>query len=152
VRESDTPIYFYTKTGEYFELSNFAPFGFEEGGVYWPTVEHYFHAQKFPDAAASAYRERIRCAATAKDAKNLGRTREIPIRADWDQVKDDVMLHALRRKFAIPRLRELLLATGERPLVEASPFDDYWGAGSAGNGRNRLGELLAQVRAELRSR
>jgi ribA/ribD-fused uncharacterized protein len=150
VTDPEPPIYFYTKTGEYFELSNFAPFGFEEGGVYWPTVEHYFQAQKFPEAPA--HRERIRRAATPREAKNLGRTREIPIRPDWDQVKEEVMLRALRSKFAAPRLRELLLATGERPLVEASPFDSYWGSGNAGTGRNRLGELLARVRAELRSR
>jgi predicted NAD-dependent protein-ADP-ribosyltransferase YbiA (DUF1768 family) len=34
------PIYFYSKTVEYFELSNFSPHGFELDGAYWPTVEH----------------------------------------------------------------------------------------------------------------
>jgi len=42
------PIKFYSKTTAYRELSNFAPFGFEDDGVYWPTVEHYFQVQKFP--------------------------------------------------------------------------------------------------------
>ena len=149
---ADDPIYFYTRTSDYFELSNFAPLGFEEDGVYWPTVEHYFQAQKFQGDAAAAHRERIRRARSPKEAKDLGRTREIPIRSDWDQVRDDVMLHALRRKFANLRLAELLLATGARPLVEASPIDDYWGSGAHGNGRNRLGELLAQVRREIGER
>jgi N-glycosidase YbiA len=36
------PIKFYSKTTAYQELSNFAPFGFEDDGVYWPTVEHYW--------------------------------------------------------------------------------------------------------------
>lgn len=51
------PIYFYTKTNPFFELSNFAPFGLEAEGVYWPTVEHYFQAQKFTDVG---HQERIR--------------------------------------------------------------------------------------------
>jgi hypothetical protein len=37
------------------------------------------------------------------------------------------------------------------PLVEASPFDAYWGCGRSGKGKNRLGQLLMQVRAKLRS-
>src|SRR5215471_18519114 len=31
------PIRFYSKIAAYHELSNFAPFGFEADGVYWPT-------------------------------------------------------------------------------------------------------------------
>jgi N-glycosidase YbiA len=64
-------------------------------------------------------------------------------------VKDSIMLGAVRNKFAAGELRELLLGTGDRPLVEASPFDSYWGCGRSGKGKNRLGELLMQARAEL---
>jgi len=143
------PIRFYSKIAAYHELSNFAPFGFEADGVYWPTVEHYFQAQKFPGAVSAAYREKIRAAKTPKEAKALGRTRNIAIRPDWEEVRDGVMLAALRKKFAAGELRELLRATGDRPLVEASPFDSYWGCGRSERGKNRLGELLMQVRSEL---
>jgi len=143
------PIRFYSKTVAYRELSNFAPFGFEEDGVYWPTVEHYFQAQTFSGSENDAYREKIRAAKTPKEAKALGRTRSIPIRPDWEEAKDSIMLAALRKKFATGAVRALLLATGDRPLVEASPFDNYWGCGRSGKGKNRLGQLLMQVRAEL---
>ena len=143
------PIYFYSKTEAYAELSNFAPFGFEEDGVYWPTVEHYFQAQKFPGEGNAEIRERIRRAASPKQAKTLGRSRRHPIRTDWDDVRDEFMRHALRRKFERPELRALLLGTGRRPLVENSPSDSYWGAGRSCRGRNRLGELLMELRAEL---
>ncbi len=139
------PVYFYTRSMPFFELSNFCPPGLEDGGVYWPTVEHFFQAQKFSDAA---HRERIRRAATPKVARELGRSRVHPIRDDWDEVRESVMLHALRIKFAKGPVRELLLSTGERPLVEASPVDYFWGAGQDGSGLNRLGILLQQVRAE----
>lgn len=59
------------------------------------------------------------------------------------------MLHALRQKFRRPELGALLVGTGTRQLVEASPHDDYWGCGRRGNGRNRLGPLLMTLRAEL---
>jgi ribA/ribD-fused uncharacterized protein len=59
------------------------------------------------------------------------------------------MLHALTKKFAAGKARALLLATGDRPLVETSPFDAYWGCGRSGKGKNRLGQLLMQVRAKL---
>lgn len=61
------------------------------------------------------------------------------------------MLHGLRRKFTHPKLARVLLATGERPLAENSPTDAYWGVGPTGDGRNRLGVLLMQVRGELQN-
>lgn len=59
------------------------------------------------------------------------------------------MLKALRLKFQRAELKAILLGTGERALVEASPFDHFWGAGQDGSGQNRLGRLLEQVRREL---
>jgi predicted NAD-dependent protein-ADP-ribosyltransferase YbiA (DUF1768 family) len=63
------PVYFYTRSMPYWGLSNFAPPGLECGGVYWPTVEHYFQAQKFQDSVA---REKIRTAGTPQDGENAG--------------------------------------------------------------------------------
>ena len=139
-------IYFYTKNDPFYELSNFAPFGFEYDGVYWPTVEHFFQAQKFLDPE---HRERIRRASSPRDARALGQSRAIPIRADWEAAREDVMYQALRLKFQRPALQSLLLGTGTRPLVEASPFDHFWGAGQDGSGQNRLGHLLERLRQEL---
>jgi N-glycosidase YbiA len=102
------PIQFYSRRTKYYEFSNFAPFGFEDEGLNWPTVEHFFQAQKFIGAQNAAYKEVIRAAKTPKEAKSLGRTRRIAIRPDWDEIKDDVMLYAIRRKFASGKFRQLL--------------------------------------------
>ena len=68
------------------------------------------------------------------------------IRADWAQIKDDVMLRALREKFIQHKhLFHLLLATGNRNLVEHTANDTYWADGLDGKGKNRLGQLLVQV-------
>jgi ribA/ribD-fused uncharacterized protein len=144
-------IYFYSKKGDFFDLSNFSPHGFEDDSVVWPTVEHYYQAQKFAGDRAAAYREQIRLASSPGKAKVLGRSRAFALRPDWDAVKEDVMRHALQRKFADPALRRLLLSTGDRLLVEASPHDKYWGCGRDGQGRNRLGVLLMELREELRA-
>ncbi|KOR30096.1 Swarming motility protein ybiA [Achromatium sp. WMS1] len=140
-------IYFYTTKSMYGEFSNFAPYGIEFDGLWWPTVEHYFQAQKFID---KVYQEQIRTAAKPALAKKLGRTRQVPLRQDWEMVKDEIMLVAVRKKFAIhQKLKKLLLNTGNSLLVENAPTDYYWGCGQDGTGKNRLGITLMQVRSEL---
>ncbi len=141
-------IYFYTRNDPWFEFSNFSPFGIQAGNTYWPTVEHYFQAAKFDDPA---YRERIRTSRSPKDARILGQSRALPIRADWDSKRLEVMLEALRLKFRQRELRALLLSTGESELIESSPVDFFWGSGQDGSGQKMLGRLLMQVREELRA-
>jgi ribA/ribD-fused uncharacterized protein len=128
-------------------MSNFARYPIQVDGREWPTSEHYFQAQKF---AGLPEQERVRAARAARDAAHLGRTMT-GLRGDWDAVKDEVMLNALRAKFTQhPDIGVQLLATGDRPLVEHTKNDAYWADGGDGSGRNRLGELLMRVRAELR--
>jgi N-glycosidase YbiA len=141
-------LYFYTTTDAYGAFSNFSRHGIALDGIWWPTVEHYFQAQKFED---SAYQAQIRTATTPKQAAALGRSRDVPLRSDWEAVKDGIMLQAVWQKFQThSELRDLLLSTGEEPIVENAPGDYYWGCGQDGTGLNKLGQILQQVRAELR--
>jgi N-glycosidase YbiA len=143
-------IYFYSTVDEYGFMSNFSRYGFELDGQYWPTSEHYFQAQKFVGVDAD-YVEKIRTARRPKQAANLGRSRKIKLRADWEEIKDEVMYRAVLKKFQTHEdIRERLSATGDKALVENAPGDYYWGCGTDGSGKNRLGELLMRVRADLR--
>lgn len=140
-------VYFYTTNQPYGEFSNFSNYGVELDGLWWKTTEHYFQAQKFKDPE---YRERIRLATDPKTAANLGRSRKIPIRDDWESIKDDVMRKAVMKKFSTHAvLRELLLSTGTESIVENAPGDYYWGCGADGSGKNMLGLILQEVRHEL---
>ena len=140
------PIKFYSKTQAYPSLSNFSSHGFTLEGVYWPTVEHYFQAMKFPDNPE--YQEKIRLAKSPAQAKTLGRSRAVPIRPDWDEVKDDFIRRAVQAKFDThQRLKSELVQTGEEELIEDAPTDYYWGAGRTGTGKNRLGEILMETRS-----
>ena len=111
------------------------------------TVEHWYQACK---ATKEDGHEAVRKAPTPKEAKRRGRS--VALRPDWEDVKVDVMIVALRAKFAIPEYRELLLATGSRPIGEDSPRDFEWGIRDHKGGycgRNLLGKALVTVRDEL---
>ncbi|MDZ7961546.1 MAG: NADAR family protein [Aulosira sp. DedQUE10] len=142
-------IYFYTVREQYGCFSNFSPHGFELDGLYWPTSEHYFQAQKF---VGTLHVEQIRLVKNPKDAARMGRERNRPLRQDWEQVKDDIMRKAVLRKFETHAdIREILLSTGHKEIVENSPIDFYWGCGSDGSGKNMLGLILMEVRETLLS-
>jgi N-glycosidase YbiA len=141
-------INFYSTREAYGEFSNFAAFPIEMNGRIWPTSEHYFQAQKF---AGTEHEEIIRTTASPMTAAKIGRDRSRPLRADWDEVKDFIMRDALRAKFnQHPRLATRLLETGDAEIVEHTVNDAYWGDGGDGSGLNRLGQVLMEVRTELR--
>jgi ribA/ribD-fused uncharacterized protein len=56
---------------------------------------------------------------------------------------------ALAKFSAHADIREILLSTGDEDIVEDTTSDDYWGRGRAGNGKNMLGKILVQTRAQL---
>jgi N-glycosidase YbiA len=141
-------ILFYRVNEPYGEFSNFSPHPVKLNGRTWPTSEHYFQAQKF---AGTEHEEAVRLAKSPMIAARMGRSRERPLRLDWEIVKDDIMREALRAKFAQhPQLRSLLLSTGDAELIEHTRNDSYWADGGDGSGKNMLGKLLMELRAELR--
>lgn len=139
-------IKFWRTTDEYGALSNFAHFGFMLDEVYWPTSEHYYQAQKTRNSELQTI---IRKATTPKKCKQIAC--QIELREDWENIKYDVMLTALRAKFNQSKsLKELLINTGDEELVEASPYDYIWGCGADGSGKNLLGRALMEIRTELK--
>lgn len=146
---SGNEIRFYNRGEPYYEFTNFYPCNVFIDGKSWPTTEHYFQAQKF---VGTPYLEKIRKLPTPRDAFQLSRNPQVSRwrRADWESVKDDVMLKALRVKFSDNlRLRTMLIGTCDRKLIEHTANDSYWGDGGNGTGQNKLGKLLMRVRREL---
>jgi N-glycosidase YbiA len=116
--------------------------------LWWNTTEHYFQAQKF---VGTPHLEQIRSVNTPKDAANIGRNRSLPLRQDWEQVKDEIMFRAVLCKFQIHLdIRGILLGTSDQPIVENAPNDYYWGCGKDGTGKNQLGLTLMRVRDILK--
>jgi N-glycosidase YbiA len=141
------PILFSSKSVDFGWLSNFSTDGFTLDAVRWPSVEHYYQAQKFAETDAV---ERIRRAESPLKARKAGQDRSLVPRTDWEAIKEEVMRHALRAKFTQNRrLRDRLVATGDSALVHASGSDLFWGQNAEGEGENRLGVLLMELRATL---
>lgn len=79
--------------------------------------------------------------------------------AKWDKSSDAIVEQGNYLKFSQnPHLKAILLATGSKIIVEASPSDRIWGVGfDAENaegresewGMNKLGEALMRVRRRL---
>jgi ribA/ribD-fused uncharacterized protein len=151
-RHGSNKIRFYNRDELYYEFTNFYPCRVYIDGKTWPTTEHYFQAQKF---VGTPYLEKIRKLPTPRDAFQLSRDPQVSRwrRVDWESVKDEIMLKALRVKFSDSvHLRNMLRGTGEKELIEHTSNDSYWGDGGNGTGQNKLGKLLMEVRRELKSK
>jgi ribA/ribD-fused uncharacterized protein len=148
-----------TFAGKHAFLSNFhpSPMLVTLLGSRWTaaTVEHAFQASKIlcsletDDAKRRYALVRVISAETPGRAKRYGRTMHIDSRR-WEALAPLVMRSALRLKFEDPILRGLLLGTGEDTLIEGNTWGDTkWGMVN-GVGRNLLGEMLMDLRAEIR--
>jgi len=139
----------YDPLGDYAALSNFAEMPMTIDEERWSSVEHYFQAAKFTEAAR---REEIRQTKGGAAAKALAWREDFTnaVRADWDEVRVAVMSKALNAKFRQwPVARETLGSTWPMPIVELSNQDGFWGRSVQGAGLNTLGNLLCDIRAEL---
>jgi N-glycosidase YbiA len=138
---------FWTPKGKYGFLSNFYRATTTINGVEYPTNEHFFQSQKFVGKPEEQY---IIALPTPADTAKEGKRRDFPLRSDWEEVKEEVMLQGLIAKFEQhPELLKRLMDTKGSLLRETSPYDSYWGTGRNMNGKNRLGFLLEKVRDEI---
>ncbi|MGX4768764.1 NADAR family protein [Bradyrhizobium guangdongense] len=148
-------VYFRTTSGEFGALSNMAPdFPIRLMGVRIPTAEALYQACRFPDlpdVQRLIIDQPSPMTAKMKSKKYRDRTR-----SDWDKVRANVMRWCLRAKLEHnwDRFGHILERTGQRPIVEESTKDDFWGAKPQDNGlligQNVLGRLLMELREEYR--
>jgi ribA/ribD-fused uncharacterized protein len=146
----------FRKTNEPFGgLSNMASgFPIRVNDVTVLSSEALYQACRFPlrpDVQKVILAERSPMTAKMKSK----RYRESSTRSDWDQVKVKIMRWCLRIKLVQnwSTFRELLLETDDKPIVEDSRRDDFWGAKRTEHGTlvgmNVLGRLLMELRHEL---
>lgn len=130
--------------GRFHFLSNFYPSPITFEGISYPTVEHAFQASKVFDPV-----KRLECAQLETPGKAKRWGRRVSLRSDWEDVKESVMLDCLTSKFEDTIMRDLLIQTAPRILIEGNTHgDQYWGQQNS-QGKNRLGILLMQVRSTL---
>jgi len=145
--DHDGFIWFDNKENKYsFFLSNFFPANIKIWDMKFYCAEAAFQAAKFLDKPEIAVRFTH---LDGEDAWKLAQKLSYQQRGDWYKVRESLMLTVLRAKFQQhPELSELLLATGDAYLVENTSRDAFWADGGDGKGKNRLGNLLMQIREE----
>ena len=152
-------ICFYDSKAPYNEFTNFYPNApFTCNSITYKTAEHYFQAHKFAKRSPTLFAKIINApsAKVAFDIANETANKQF-IDGNWHKIistepyKEEVMYDALKLKFANPTLRDLLLSTKGYLLIEDSPYDEYWGVGKNGDGKNRLGLLLMRLRDQILS-
>lgn len=138
-----------------------SPFTIED--IRYPTAEHFMMAAKARLFGDREIEEQILKPSHPKQAKELGRKVRGFDEAAWIRERYRLVVEGNFAKFSQnPGLKEFLLATGKRLLVEASPYDRIWGIGLAADhtdaekpaawkGLNLLGFALMEVRAMLQS-
>lgn len=129
--------------------------------ITYKSAEHYMMAEKARLFDQYEMREKIIETKSPAAAKKLGRQVEKFNVNTWEENRFEIVKKANFYKFSQhPELKEFLLQTKKRILVEASPVDSIWGNGlpfdhdNASNpkkwrGLNLLGFALMGVRDEL---
>ena len=131
--------------GEYDFLSNFYNASITYNGITYLNNEAAFQAQK--DLSRSEEFKNL----SPTSAKRLGR--KVTLRSDWEDIKVNIMEDILRIKFnTYPDLKEKLINTKDRLLIEGNDWNDtFWGV-SKGKGKNNLGILLMKLREEYQKK
>lgn len=154
--ERDQVVSFRKTTEDFGGLSNMAPgYPIYVLGLRIRTSEALYQACRFPhlpQVQRMIFEEGSPMTAKMRSKPYLPETRP-----DWEQVRTKVMRWCLRAKLLNnwDAFSALLLATGDRPIVEDSRKDDYWGAKVGDDnllaGRNVLGRLLMELREIVRN-
>lgn len=158
MKETATHIYFWGSI-----YSQWAKTSFKEDSKVFSTAEQFMMHGKailFDDKSIA---EQILNTSDPKKQKALGRQVKGFKEDVWNVHKFDVVVKGNLLKFTQNEsLKNQLLATGDKILVEGSPYDKIWGVGlkwddpkilneSNWQGENLLGKALMVVRKRLRA-
>ena len=155
-RITDTHIYFWGS-----ELSNWYNCRFTYKGHVFHNSEQAFMWEKALYFNDDEIAELILNTPDPRANKELGRSVKNFNKNEWMKVSYSIMINVNFIKWSSnKKLKELLLSTGEKTLVEASPSDTIWGIGlhwkddlvldeNNWKGANLLGYALMEVRKRL---
>lgn len=144
-------------------LSQWWQQNFTVGSLSYCCMEQYMMAEKARVFGDFQIEKEIMQTHYPKQIKALGRAIKNFSEEVWNQRKYEIVLTGNYYKFSQNKdLKEWLLSTKNRILVEASPYDRIWGIGLSASepsnllcnplnwkGENLLGFALMEVRAEI---
>lgn len=145
-----------------FVFSQWYPSAFTADNIEYKTTEHWMMARKARLFGDEEIFNRILNADKPGEVKELGRQIKGFDEAKWNKEKFEIVKAGNIHKFGQDKkLRDFLVDTGDRIIVEASPTDAIWGIGLAQDsktienphtwrGENLLGFALMETRDFLR--
>ena len=113
----------------------------------YPTAEHFMMCEKAALFGDEETWHKIMATDNPDIAKRLGRQVKGYDEEEWKKVRFQIVCRGNYEKFRQnPDLARELVATGDREIVEASPYDKVWGVGM-----NEGEALMYWRREDLRS-
>lgn len=155
---TDTHVYFWGDP----TLSNWGPAEFEYKGYQFYNSEQAFMWEKADFFGDQEIANLILQTRNPREAKDLGRKVKGYNDGEWSKVRYKKMLEVCLAKFSQNNeLKQTLLSTGDKIIVEGSPYDRIWGVGwhwtdpeilyeVNWRGKNLLGKVLMEVRNTLK--
>ena len=132
-------------------------------GKWFSSNQQYYAYNKAKTFCDTTTASKIMLESNPVEMKNLGKHVLGFDHKVWSNTKVEVMKRGLQAKFKNERLREILLDTKDATLMEASPYDKFWGVGLSKNNRriwqknnwhghakNMMGQLLYEIRLDLK--
>lgn len=130
-------------------------------GVVYNTAEQFMMAMKAKHFGDTDAQMKIMATKNPREQKAIGRTVKNFNPDVWSKVAKSYVYIGNLEKFLDPEMKRLILSTGDKEIVEASPYDTVWGIGlgeqdpaaldkTKWRGTNWLGETLMKVRSDLR--
>ena len=156
-KETDEYVFFYGSC-----FSQWAEFKIDIDGIEYNCCEQYMMSEK-----AKLFKDEVALAAIMKEVdpakqKAWGKRVKNFNKEEWEKVCKEIVFKANYAKFTqAPFCYRKLMETGNKIIVEASPYDTIWGIGIGCNdaraldpkkwrGTNWLGEAIMKVRETIR--
>ncbi len=148
-KETDEAIYFFTPAFHVFD--SFSAHIIKLWGLTFPTAEHAYHWKKFSEVKPEIAIQ-ILTIKSPEMAWRLARQYNSEIPKDWYEKHAVSLMEEIFRAKAEQNedVRERLIKTGRKQIIENSPVDSFWGIGPKGDGQNMVGKIWMKIRDELK--
>lgn len=145
--ETDKEVFYFTS--EFNALDSFSAHAIDIWGRTFATAEHAYQWKKFSENNP-VLAEKILVAPSPYAVKKISNMHKENVDPKFTAAKLEVMKDIYVVKLNQHQdVREALIKTGNKIIIENSPTDSFWGIGPDGNGQNHLGKIWMELRDAL---